>query len=97
MAAISRAWYNDSYTIAAKPIKCLELHYTMIQFLIICNIIQSQCLKEEKSHNRQGPMPVLRRYIVIYFKGKIVSLISDKITAVTNNMRPTTLTIVVTV
>ena len=30
-----QAWYNGSYTIAAKPIKSLELHYTMIQFLII--------------------------------------------------------------
>ena len=29
-----RAWYNSSYTMAAKPIKSLELHYTMIQFLI---------------------------------------------------------------
>ena len=35
MDAISRIWYNGSYTIAAKPIKTLELHYTMIQFLII--------------------------------------------------------------
>ena len=35
MDAISRVWYNGSYTIAAKPIKTLELHYTMIQFLII--------------------------------------------------------------
>ena len=34
MIAISRVWYNGSYTIAAKPIKTLELHYTMIQFLI---------------------------------------------------------------
>ena len=34
MVAISRPWYNGSYTIAAKPIKSLELHYTMIQFLI---------------------------------------------------------------
>ena len=34
MVAISRAWYNGSYTMAAKPIKCLEMHYTMIQFLI---------------------------------------------------------------
>ena len=34
MEAISRVWYNGSYTIAAKPIKTLELHYTMIQFLI---------------------------------------------------------------
>ena len=35
MNAISRVWYNGSYTIATKPIKMLELHYTMIQFLII--------------------------------------------------------------
>ena len=35
MVAISRAWYNGSYTVSAKPIKSLELHYTMIQFLII--------------------------------------------------------------
>ena len=34
-----RAWYNSSYTIAGKPIKMLELHYPMIQFLII-NIVQ---------------------------------------------------------
>ena len=35
MVAVSKAWYNGSYTMAAKPIKSLELHYTMIQFLII--------------------------------------------------------------
>ena len=35
MVAISRPWYNGSYTRAVKPIKSLELHYTMIQFLII--------------------------------------------------------------
>ena len=35
VVAISRARYNGSYTMAAKPIKSLELHYTMIQFLII--------------------------------------------------------------
>ena len=35
MVAISQLWYNGSYTIAAKPIKMLESHYTMIQFLII--------------------------------------------------------------
>ena len=40
MDAISRVWYNDSYTIAAKPIKTLEFHYTMIQFLIILDIPQ---------------------------------------------------------
>ena len=29
MVAISQAWYNGSYTTAAKPIKSLELHYTL--------------------------------------------------------------------
>ena len=32
MVTIPRAWYNGSYTMAAKPIKSLELRYTMIQF-----------------------------------------------------------------
>ena len=40
MDAISRVWYNGSYTIAAKPIKTLELHHIMIQFLIIVYITQ---------------------------------------------------------
>ena len=35
MVIISWAWYKGSYTMAAKPIESLELHYTMIQFLII--------------------------------------------------------------
>ena len=35
MVANSRTWYNGSYTMATKPIKSLELHYTMNQFLII--------------------------------------------------------------
>ena len=39
MDAISRVWCNGSYTIAAKPIKTLELHYAMIQFLIMALII----------------------------------------------------------
>ena len=36
MVAISWAWYNGSYTMGAKPIKSMELHYMiiMIQFLI---------------------------------------------------------------
>ena len=34
MVAIFRVWYNGSYTMAAKPITFLELHYTLIQFLI---------------------------------------------------------------
>ena len=40
MDAISRVWYYGSYTIAAKPIKTLEFHYTMIQFLINLDIPQ---------------------------------------------------------
>ena len=39
MVSISRAWYNGSYTMAAKPIKSLELHYIMIKFLIIYIIL----------------------------------------------------------
>jgi len=31
---ICSAWYNSSYTMATKPIKFLEMHYTMTQFLI---------------------------------------------------------------
>ena len=29
-----RAWYNESCTMMAKPIRAPELHYLMIQFLI---------------------------------------------------------------
>ena len=29
---IWRAWYNGSYTMMAKPIRALELHYPMIHF-----------------------------------------------------------------
>ena len=31
---IWRAWYNGSYTMMAKPVRALELHYPMVQFLI---------------------------------------------------------------
>ena len=35
MVTISQAWYNGStYTVAAKLVKSLEMHYRMIQFLI---------------------------------------------------------------
>ena len=43
MVAISRPWYNGPYAMAAKPIKSLELHYTMIQFLIISISAQTAC------------------------------------------------------
>ena len=39
MVAFSWAWYNGSYTMAAKPIKSLKLHYTTIQFLIDQDIL----------------------------------------------------------
>ena len=35
MVVISRAWCNGSHTMAAKPIKSLELHYAMTHFLKI--------------------------------------------------------------
>ena len=38
MVSISQAWYNGSYTMAAKPIKSLKLHYAMIQCLIIYSV-----------------------------------------------------------
>ena len=38
MVFISQAWYNGSFTMAAKPIKSLKLHYTMIQCLIIYSV-----------------------------------------------------------
>ena len=37
IVAISREWYNGSYTMAAKPVKSLELRDTMIQFLLAGN------------------------------------------------------------
>ena len=37
--AIWRAWYNGSHTMMAKAIRAVELHYPMIQFLIIIIII----------------------------------------------------------
>ena len=44
MVAISREWYNGSYTMAAKPIKSLELHYTIIRFLKIVFMTRVFCL-----------------------------------------------------
>ena len=47
---IRRAWSNSSYTIMAKPIKMLELHYQMIQFLkiIIIMIIMIRLMRSNK-------------------------------------------------
>ena len=52
MVSISRAWYNGSYTMAAKPIKSLELHYTMIQFLINIYTVRYNGVK----HSQLNPL-----------------------------------------
>ena len=61
MVATSRAWYNGSYTMATKPIKYLELHYTMIQFLIMLFIqyvgriqINNACFDKFKTDMRKN-------------------------------------------
>ena len=43
MVAISRTWYNGSYSVAPKPIKSLELRYTVI--LLLRNVCMSYSLK----------------------------------------------------
>ena len=43
-SCICRSWYNGSYTIMAKPMKTLQLHYPTIQFLIKANIGNYQLL-----------------------------------------------------
>ena len=43
MHTLTILWYTGSYTIMAKPIKSLELHYPMIQFLINNNYSMSPC------------------------------------------------------
>ena len=55
MVAISRPWYNGSYTMAAKPFKTLELHYTIIQFLIN-KVILSFDMIECNSPFKKGQM-----------------------------------------
>ena len=64
MVAFSLAWYNSSYTIAAKPIKSLELHYTMIQFLIIHILLQtSNCTSKDHRGKIKVPDPVVKDLI----------------------------------
>ena len=64
MDAISQVWYNSSYTIAAKPIKTLELHYTMIQFLIISDI--PQFLGNIRPRDAFRPIAHERKYLMDY-------------------------------
>ena len=53
------AWYNGSYTMATKPIKFLELHYTMTQFLIIQSIpLESVVQLEYSTSMSNTPYPI---------------------------------------
>ena len=51
MVAISRTWHNGSYTMAAKPIKSLVMHYKMIQFLIRSFIEEVGMLKARRAYS----------------------------------------------
>ena len=41
-------WYNGAYTMMAKPNRTQELHYPMIQVLIICDILGLAIVVAEK-------------------------------------------------
>ena len=48
MVAISLAWYNNgSYTMAIEPVKYLELHFKMIQFLIKPYTSAKNCFEQK--------------------------------------------------
>ena len=64
MVSIFWAWYNGLYIMAAKPIKSLELHYTMTQFLI--NTLYPPLSNHKKIVN----------YILLGKGGKTASLVS---------------------
>ena len=55
IAVISRAWYNERYPMAAKPIKTLELHYPNIQFLIIVYILKADKVKMRTKKSNVEP------------------------------------------
>ena len=61
-----RAWYNSSYTMDAKPIKCLELHYTMIQFLIKGVIFERNCGAASVGSVNECLVLLTRVYTVIW-------------------------------
>ena len=50
-----RAWYNGSYAMMAKPIRAPELHYPMIQFLII------QAIARKREGNQEALGTRLRK------------------------------------
>ena len=74
--ATSRAWYNCSYTMAAKPMKSLELHYTKIQFLIKKVILPRAKLNFGKYlyfTSTNLPDPVYCRHVNILFQPRQVT------------------------
>ena len=62
---IWRAWYNGSYSLIGKPIKMLELHYPMIQCLIIYIMTQS----EFERHYDPEMGRCVEKHIIIYGEG----------------------------
>ena len=79
IVAISRAWYNDSYTMVAKPIKSLELHYTVIQLLINIHVCGSAPAKASKYNKCMGTkqnwlhfVHQLKVYVELYKSSKVV-------------------------
>ena len=78
MVTFSQAWYNGSYTMAAKPIKSLELHYTMIQFLIMRKYktpFNFRCCRHPQSRKRSpslhASMAVNHFYSIVMTEGAI--------------------------
>ena len=60
---IWRAWYNGSYTMMAKPIRAVELHYPLIQFIII-KIIGAISMKgyfSKRQYHLQNLIPISRQ------------------------------------
>ena len=77
MDAISGVWYNGSYTIVAKPIKTLELHYTTIQLVIkqlldevfvISRIIKTKYRRHTDPNGRYDQNEIKRNKKLNYFK-----------------------------
>ena len=60
---ICRAWQNGSHTMMAKPIRALELHYPMVQFLIKkfipCHREYSQSESQKPVFHEQIPVIVV--------------------------------------
>ena len=72
MFIIWRAWYSGSYTMMAKPIRALELHYPLIQFLINCifffSYLQTSLIPHNRLNklNKHQTLGTLVSYFVMY-------------------------------